>query len=48
MKYSKLLSLLILCFLGITTTAQVTQSERDALIALYNATDGDNWTDNTN
>jgi len=27
--------------------AQVPQSERDALIALYNATDGDNWTTNT-
>ncbi len=26
----------------------VSQEERDALIALYNATDGDNWTNNTN
>ena len=28
--------------------AQVPQAERDALIALYNATDGPNWTNNTN
>jgi len=27
--------------------AQVPQIERDALIALYNSTDGDNWTNNT-
>ncbi|GGW67026.1 putative secreted protein (Por secretion system target) [Winogradskyella epiphytica] len=27
---------------------QVPQSEKDALIALYNSTGGDNWTDNTN
>jgi Leucine-rich repeat (LRR) protein len=26
----------------------ITQSERDALIALYNSTNGDSWTDNTN
>ena len=23
-------------------------TERDALVALYNSTDGDNWTENTN
>lgn len=28
--------------------AQVSQVEREALIAFYNATDGDNWADNTN
>lgn len=28
--------------------APVSQQERDALIALYNSTDGDNWVDNTN
>lgn len=27
---------------------KIEQQEREALIALYNATDGDNWTDNTN
>tara|TARA_B110000967_G_C18556654_1_gene398077 strand:+ start:233 stop:508 length:276 start_codon:yes stop_codon:yes gene_type:complete len=27
--------------------AQIPQIERDALIALYNSTDGANWTDNT-
>ena len=33
-----------------TQVAQSTQSsiDRDALVALYNATDGANWTDNTN
>ncbi len=30
------------------TACSVPQSERDALIALYNSTDGANWTDNTN
>ncbi len=28
--------------------ADISESERAALIALYNATDGDNWTNNTN
>ena len=28
--------------------AAIPTSERDALIALYNSTDGDNWNDNTN
>ena len=27
--------------------SQVSQIERDALVALYNSTDGVNWTDNT-
>jgi hypothetical protein len=31
-----------------TAVAQIPQVERDALMALYNATDGDNWTVNTN
>ena len=30
-----------------TAYSQVPQIERDALIALYNSTDGANWTDNT-
>ena len=28
--------------------AAVTQAEREALVALYNSTDGDNWSTNTN
>ncbi|MGD2092317.1 MAG: SBBP repeat-containing protein, partial [Candidatus Aminicenantes bacterium] len=28
--------------------AQISQSQRDALIALYNSTNGDSWTNNTN
>jgi len=28
-------------------TVEAQPSERDALIALYNSTDGANWTDNT-
>jgi len=31
-----------------SASSQVPQIEKDALIALYNATDGSNWTDNTN
>lgn len=34
--------------LPINLTGPVSQLEKDALIAFYNATDGDNWTDNTN
>lgn len=33
---------------GTLTTAQVPQIEHDALMALYNSTDGANWVDNTN
>lgn len=33
---------------GILLNAQVPQIERDALMALYNSTDGPNWVDNTN
>ena len=32
---------------AITVSADVPQVDRDALIALYNATNGDNWTNNT-
>ena len=32
----------------INLTGPVSQQERDALIAFYNALDGDNWVDNTN
>ncbi|MBN2431942.1 MAG: VCBS repeat-containing protein, partial [Acidobacteria bacterium] len=44
---------IVLVFIGIILCAPVLsgaipQSERDALIALYNATDGDNWTTNEN
>ncbi len=28
-------------------SADITSAERDALIALYNSTDGDNWNDNS-
>jgi len=31
-----------------TTTTGISQIECEALKALYNSTDGDNWTDNTN
>lgn len=32
----------------LTTEVSSNDPEKDALMALYNATDGDNWTDNTN
>lgn len=40
----------ILVVLSLATAAQaaIPQSERDALTALYSATDGDHWTDHTN
>ena len=38
---------LLLISLAGASYAQVPQIERDALIALYNSTDGANWTDNT-
>ncbi|RLD27051.1 MAG: hypothetical protein DRI54_01745 [Bacteroidetes bacterium] len=40
----------ILSFLFLTSTviSQVPQAERDALIALYNSTDGPNWTNSNN
>lgn len=33
---------------NVALTGPVSQQERDALIAFYNALDGDNWTNNTN
>jgi len=42
----KALFLLLISLAG-ASYAQVTQNERDALVALYNSTDGANWTDNT-
>ena len=38
---------LLLISLAGASHAQVPQIERDALGALYNSTDGANWTDNT-
>lgn len=46
MKNSFFLSLTIL--FSVLLSAQVPQIERDALMALYNSTDGPNWTDHTN
>ena len=40
------LFLLLISLAGVSH-AQVPQIERDALIALYNSTDGANWTDKT-
>ncbi len=44
----KKFTLLLFIFAINILQAQVPQSERDALIALYNATNGPNWTNNTN
>ena len=38
---------LLLISLAGASYAQIPQIERDALVALYNSTDGANWTDNT-
>lgn len=46
MKNQLLIIFVALC--GTLTTAQVPQLERDALMALYNSTDGPNWVNNTN
>ena len=43
--HSALFALLI--SLAGASYAQIPQIERDALVALYNSTDGANWTDNT-
>ncbi len=40
--------ILIAVLISFHSWSAVPQSERDALVALYNSTDGDNWTDNTN
>ncbi|RKZ66439.1 MAG: hypothetical protein DRQ48_10770 [Gammaproteobacteria bacterium] len=44
-------TVVLLCaamFVATVASAQIPTIERDALIALYNSTDGDNWLDNTN
>jgi len=49
--FMKKFILLLLVFVSCTIElmAQVIpQQEHDALVALYNATDGDNWSDNSN
>ena len=44
-----LLTLVLLMTLnGLTVQAQVAEDDSLALVALYNATDGPNWSDNTN
>jgi hypothetical protein len=40
-------SVMVFVAIGGFASAQIPQSERDALIALYNSTDGPNWSDNT-
>jgi len=40
-------ALLFMGIVGLTVSGAISQVERDALIALYNSTDGDNWTRNT-
>ena len=42
-----ILALLACLVLGGTAQAAIPQSERDVLIALYNSTNGDGWTDNS-
>ena len=39
---------LFFCFSPQKASSQVLESDSLALVALYNATDGDNWTNNTN
>ncbi|WP_026450266.1 T9SS type A sorting domain-containing protein [Aequorivita capsosiphonis] len=46
MKNQLLIIFVVLC--GTVTIAQVPQLERDALMALYNSTNGQNWVNNTN
>ncbi len=40
--------MLLVTVSGRTVRAQVTEQDSLALVALYNATDGSNWADNTN
>jgi hypothetical protein len=47
MRSSVLVAVLVLIPMSYAD-AQIPQVERDALIALYNSTDGANWSDNTN
>ncbi len=44
-KISVILVLVLTAFIGLSAA---TQQERDALVALYNSTDGDNWDGNAN
>lgn len=44
----KRLLLFLTLFISLHVSAQVPQAERDALIDLYNATNGDSWVNNTN
>ncbi|WP_417856749.1 immunoglobulin domain-containing protein [Xanthomarina gelatinilytica] len=50
LKFQLLATFLFVVFFNIqqSTLAQVPQSEKEALIALYNSAGGPNWTDNTN
>lgn len=48
MTIRKLLLPFVLLFSGLTTRGQVLQQDSLALVALYNATGGPNWTDDTN
>jgi len=43
-----LITFCIICLFPGNVMADIPSSERDALIALYNSTNGDDWTDNTN
>jgi gliding motility-associated-like protein len=45
---AKILLNIITLLISFSGIAQVPTIERDALIAIYNSTDGANWTDNTN
>ena len=45
---ARLLVLLGILLLAVEARAQDLASDKAALLALYNATDGDNWSDNTN
>lgn len=48
-KFVKTVAVSLLClWLAPVVNAQITQHEREALIALYEATDGDNWSNNDN
>lgn len=48
MKQKLLLSAIVFFVFSFLTKAQVSQLEFDALVALYNSTNGDSWTDNSN
>ena len=46
--FSTLASFAVLAEAAIFIDGFEAPTERDALVALYNSTDGDNWTENTN